>query len=75
MSYCSATGVWYGNASGGMKLRRRISAGSSPVSSAARSTTRSSRYVASGRPAPRYASTGAVWVNTAFTFANTAGVV
>src|SRR5919197_123217 len=38
-----------------MKLRRRISAGSSLISRAALSTSRSIRKFASGRPAPRYA--------------------
>ena len=67
LSYSSITGVWYGYASGGIMLRRRISARSMPISVAATSTRRSSRKVASGRPAPRYASTGIVFVKTAFT--------
>ena len=36
-----------------MKLRRRTSAGSIPISAANMSTARSTSAVASGRPAPR----------------------
>ncbi len=42
-----------GNFSLGMKLRRRSSAGSIPISVAYMSTARSIIWVASGRPAPR----------------------
>ncbi len=35
MSYCSATGVWYGKAVDGMKFFRRSSAGSIFISLAA----------------------------------------
>jgi hypothetical protein len=47
---------------GGIKLRRLISTGSSWSLWASTSSIRSSRNVASGRPAPRYASTGVVLV-------------
>ncbi len=50
-----------------MKFRRRNSAGSSPAAAAPRSISRSTRKVASGRPAPRTASTGAVWVKVPIT--------
>ena len=43
-------------------MRRRISSLGMTSSRAARSTSRSIRYVASGLPAPLYASTGAVFV-------------
>ena len=56
--------VLNGNASGWMKLRRRISSGASPSSSAATSIIRSMQAAASGRPAPRKAPTGAVLVIT-----------
>ena len=58
----SPDGLSYGKLSGGRKLRRRTSAGSMPSSSATRSIARSMTYVASGRPAPRYASTNVVLV-------------
>ena len=45
--------VCTGNFSLAMKLRRRISVGSSPTSTANMSTARSIIWVASGRPAPR----------------------
>ena len=57
--------VVYGNASGGMKFLRRISTGSMSSSSAAMSSMRSTRCVASGRPAPRYAAVGVVFVTAA----------
>ena len=47
-----------------MKLRRRNSAGSRPRSAANRSIARSSSWVASGRPAPRTAAVGVVFVAT-----------
>ena len=47
-----------------MKLSRRTSTGSLPSSRASASTARSIAYVASGRPAPRYASVGVVCVKT-----------
>ena len=58
-----------------MKFLRRISTGSMPSSLADRSTKRSITYVASGRPAPRYASTGVVCVKTPVTSQWMAGVV
>ena len=58
-----------------MKLRRRSSIGSMPISRAALSMVRSSWKVASGRPAPRLASNGTVLVNTAFTLVKISGVV
>jgi hypothetical protein len=45
-------------------LRRRISTASMPISSAARSISRSMSDMASGRPAPRYEVSGVVLVNT-----------
>ena len=48
-----------------MKLRRRSSAGSRSSSAASASIARSIAYVASGRPAPRYAPVGVVFVTTA----------
>jgi hypothetical protein len=56
-----------------MKLRRRISAGSSPRPRAASSISRSMTYVASGRPAPRYAATGVVVVSAPVTLMSQAG--
>jgi hypothetical protein len=53
LSYRDPTGVLYGNASFGMKLIRRSSVRSMPVSRAASSTRRSTRYETFGRPAPR----------------------
>ena len=53
-----------GNASAGMRLRRRTSAGSSPISAANRSIARSIACVASGRPAPRNGPIGVVLVTT-----------
>ena len=47
-----------------MKLRRRVSTESSPIARASASMARSIAYVASGRPAPRYASVGVRFVNT-----------
>ena len=64
----------YGNASGGMKFLRRISTGSMPSSSAAMSRMRSIRWIASGRPAPRYAATGVVFVTTACQLNSTFGI-
>ena len=54
----------YGKSCGRMKLRRRSSRLSMPSSLAAASMSRSVMYAASGRPAPRYAETGMVLVNT-----------
>ena len=48
----------------GAKLIRRTSAGSFPRCRARASTARSSTYVASGRPAPRTASVGVMFVMT-----------
>ncbi len=75
VSYWNASGVWYGNMSVVIMLRRRISTLSMCSSRAAFSTRRSRRYVASGRPAPRYASTGVVCVKYAFTLTWMAGVL
>ena len=47
-----------------MKFARRTSAGSSPASTANASTARSSTCDASGRPAPRSAAVGLVFVTT-----------
>ena len=47
-----------------MKFSRRTSTGSLPSLRASASTARSIAYVASGRPAPRYASVGTVFVKT-----------
>src|SRR6266550_1087800 len=47
-----------------MKFFRRSSTGSSSSLRASASTARSIAYVASGRPAPRYASVGVVFVKT-----------
>jgi hypothetical protein len=47
-----------------MKFFRRSSIESISSSAASASIVRSSTYVASGRPAPRYASVGVVCVNT-----------
>ena len=55
-----------GNASAPMKLRRRTSAGSSPISAAKVSIARSIACAASGRPAPRNAVVNAVLVTTEF---------
>ena len=41
-----------------------------PISAANRSMARSTAAVASGRPAPRYAPTGVVFVTTAFAIAS-----
>ena len=53
-----------GKASAEMKLRRRTSAGSTPISAAKASTARSIACAASGRPAPRKAVVGVVFVTT-----------
>ena len=55
--------VLKGKRSAGIKLRRRSSAGSSSSARAAVSISRSMAKHASGRPAPRYAATGAVLVS------------
>ena len=64
-------GVVNGNDSGGMKLRRRSSLGSIPISAANTSIIRSIASVASGRPAPRYAPMGAVLVVTELVLTDT----
>ncbi len=53
-----------GNASAGMKFRRLTSAGSIPSSAANVSIARSITCAASGRPAPRNAPIGVVFVTT-----------
>src|SRR5262249_24283614 len=55
----------YGNASGGIKLRKRTSAGSRPSVSAMRSIIRSITRTPCGRPAPRTAPVGWRFVYTA----------
>ncbi len=67
-------GVSCGNASGASRLRRRTSTGSRPAAAAKRSTARSIAHAASGRPAPRYADSGAVFVTTARATARTHGM-
>ena len=47
--------VVYASRNFGIRLIRRTSAGSMPISAANRSTMRSIATAASGRPAPRYA--------------------
>ena len=64
MSYVVPDAVVYGNTSGGIRFFRRTSTGSMPSSAAIRSIARSTSAVASGRPAPRYAATGVVFVTT-----------
>ena len=59
-----------GNASAGMKLRRRTSAASSDTSAANRSIARSIICVASGRPAPRTGPVGVELVTSAITSAS-----
>ena len=56
--------VVYGNASSGTRLRSRTSTGSSPTAPAKRSIARSTSQAASGRPAPRKATVGVVFVTT-----------
>ena len=73
-SYVQPSGVSYGNASGGRKLRRRTTSGSSPSFRAARSTIRSMRKAASGRPAPRYGPVGTFVVAAPTTSTDTAGM-
>ncbi len=53
-----------GNASFAMKFLRRTSAGSIPISAANTSSARSIACDASGRPAPRNAEIGVVFVTT-----------
>ena len=59
--------VLNGNTSSARRLRSRSSIGSMPSSSAAWSTRRSRSAVASGRPAPRYAPIGVVFVSATAT--------
>ncbi len=56
--------VEYGNWSFLIRFTRRTSAGSIPISVANRSMARSIAAAASGRPAPRYAVVGVVFVTT-----------
>jgi hypothetical protein len=58
-----------------MKFLRRISTGSMSSSAASWSMTTSMRWVASGRPAPRIASVGNLFVITLMTSVWTAGVL
>jgi hypothetical protein len=64
LSYRAPKPFECGTVNGGSRLRRRTSAGSTPISAANRSIARSTAAVASGRPAPRYAPTGVVFVTT-----------
>ena len=64
-----------GKSSLGMKFLRRISIGDIPSSAAACSTIISSRWVASGRPAPRVASVGNLFVNTPVMSVRTRGIL
>ena len=57
-----------------MRFFRRTSAGSRPASSAKRSIARSIACVASGRPAPRYAVIGVVFVTTETASTSIAGI-
>ena len=56
------------------KLTRRISVRDIPSSFAAMSIIRSIANVASGRPAPRRASVGTVWVKTLVTLRSISGI-
>ena len=58
-----------------MKFLRRTSSGSIPSSAASWSIVTSMRWVASGRPAPRIASVGNLFVITSMTSVWTAGVL
>ena len=58
-----------------MKFLRRSSSGSMPSSCASWSITTSIMWVASGRPAPRIASVGNLFVCTLVTSVTTAGVL
>ena len=68
-------GVSWPLANGGMKFLRRSSNGSIPSSWASWSIVTSIRWVASGRPAPRIASVGNLFVITSATSVSTAGVL
>ena len=57
-----------------MKLRRRTSAGSIPTLAASTSIARSIVCVASGRPAPRKAAIGVVFVATTLMCVSIAGI-
>ena len=57
-----------------MKFRRRTSAGSSPISTANRSSARSIACAASGRPAPRIEVVVVVFVTTETHDASTFGI-
>ena len=61
------SGVSYGNSSGWMKFLRRSSSGSMSSSRASLSIVSSIQYVHSGRPAPRMASIGILFVKTPVT--------
>ena len=73
-SYTFPAAVWYGNCSGWMKFLRRTSAGSSPSSRASSSIDRSTKKIASGIPAPRYASVGILFVNTSISSDRITGI-
>ena len=74
-SYMTPIAVSCGSLCGGMKLRRRSSSGSIPSSWASWSMVTSIMWVASGRPAPRMASVGNLFVRTPMTSVCTAGNV
>src|SRR4051794_11386499 len=59
---------------GGIRLRRRTSTGSMPISAANRSIARSIAAAASGRPAPRYAPVGVVLVTNELLLHSTFGI-
>ena len=64
-----------GKSSLGMKFLRRTSSGSIPSSAASWSSITSIMWVASGRPAPRIASVGHLFVNTPTMSVWTAGIL
>ena len=71
-SYVQPSAVRYGNER--TRLRRRSSIGSIASSRAAASIVVSIRYVASGRPAPRYGPVGTLFVRTPVTKTSTAAM-
>jgi hypothetical protein len=64
----------YGICSGSTRFLRRTSAGSWPIAAAKRSMSRSVMNVASARPEPRWAPSGTVFVNAAYTSQNAVGM-
>ena len=65
LSYFMPNGFVYGIWTVETRFRRRSASRSTPITSAARSISRSIAKVTSGRPEERYAWVGVVWVNTA----------